>query len=203
MNAQSCSPAVGALEQQHALIVDDAPSAGTYVPMLRACYAVTYATTGAQALTELQHRKPTLVITELTLPDASGVELCRAVRASPHRIPILVTTSCIERVASAIVAGCNGVLLKPFAPNLLFARLSRLRAECSMAQMLSRRLPGHRGAADSQPVAAGTNRAHPDLACPKCGHRGVTSFDNVSHRRMWCACLACEAVWIAAREEEW
>lgn len=50
-------------------------------------------------------------------------------------------------------------------------------------------------------IRSGTNIVWPNSHCPSCAHTGVVSFDNASYRRMWYACLACNKVWIAARQE--
>jgi DNA-binding response OmpR family regulator len=55
-------------------------------------------------------------------------------RSTPPRIKtgqtsVLVLTESPERGPAALKAGCHGVLLKPFAPNLVAARLGRLVRE--------------------------------------------------------------------------
>jgi DNA-binding response OmpR family regulator len=121
-----------------------------------------------------------------------------------HRPTMLVTTGATEMVPAAIASGCDGVLLKPFAPNLLYARLGRLRREAQMlrarsALQLAKTSDLHER---SEAIVNGTNRVWPDSRCPSCDHAGIVSFDNASHRRMWYACLECEKVWIARRQEE-
>jgi transposase-like protein len=96
------------------------------------------------------------------------------------------------------------VLLKPFAPNLLFARIGRLvRARSEM--LLTRARQSHLKTAHlserSEALLAGTNRVWPNTHCPYCSHHGVTSFEFCSHRRAWYACLQCKKVWIAKRQE--
>jgi DNA-binding response OmpR family regulator len=206
MHASSLSPGAVVVERPRLLVVDDSASAGTYVPALRARYDITYVSTASQALSDIPRTSPRVVITELSLPDGDGVEVCRAVRAAMNRgAAILVTTAAVERVPAAIAAGCNGVLLKPFAPNLLFARLGRLRDEGRALRMRSRRqlAKAHHLIERSELLLAGTNKVWPTTNCPKCGNSGATSFDYSSYRRMWYACLACENVWIAARQEDW
>jgi len=206
MHASSLSPCAVAIERPRLMVVDDSASAGTYVPALRARYEITYVSTASQALSDIRRTSPCVVITELRLPDGDGVEVCRAVRAAMNREPaILVTTASVERVPAAISAGCNGVLLKPFAPNLLFARLGRLRDEGRALRMHANRqiAKAHHLIERSELLLTGTNRVWPTTNCPRCGSAGATSFDYSSYRRMWYACLGCEYVWIAARQEDW
>jgi hypothetical protein len=103
------------------------------------------------------------------------------------------------------------VLLKPFAPNLLYARIGRLlrarteqqRIRTRQGQIRSPYIPGNgdgHGEGDSS-LAATTNRVWAEVACPTCQHDGVVSFEFASHRRAWYACLECKAVWMAKRRE--
>jgi hypothetical protein len=48
----------------------------------------------------------------------------------------------------------------------------------------------------------GTNRRWPDVRCSRCGQAGATSFDFSSYRRAWFACLTCNEVWLADRQED-
>src|SRR6185295_6714093 len=95
---------------------------------------------------------------------------------------VLVTTSDVSQVPEAIEAGCDGVLLKPFAPNLLHARIGRLLRGRTSEVLLH-------GQVHHAPGSSGTNRLWPNTACPNSNHEGVTSFEFSSHRRSWYACL--------------
>lgn len=186
------------------LLVDTDLVAANVLPALREHYRVTVASTSAAALQVLGRTPPALVVTELDLGDGPGEEVCRRAKTLATPATVLVTTPQAERVPSAIAAGCDGVLLKPFAPNLLYARIGRLlRARSSEL-----RLRAHRQYAKSahlkeqvEMLTARTNREWPSTFCPYCRHRGVTSFEHTSHRRAWYACMACNKVWIARRLE--
>jgi CheY-like chemotaxis protein len=131
-----------------------------------------------------------IVATELRLPDGDGVEICKAAKSASRAVLVLVTTTDVTSVPRALTAGCDSVLLKPFAPNLLYARLGRLSRD-----LLTRT------AFPAATLEVGTNRHWPAVACPGCGRLGATSFDATSLRRSWYACLACEHVWIAKRQQ--
>lgn len=186
------------------LFVDTDTAAATYLPMLREQYRVTVTGTASGALQVLGRTPPALVVLELDLADGPSEEICRRAKALATPATVLVTTPQAERVPSALAAGCDGVLLKPFAPNLLYARLGRLLR----ARSVELRLRAHHQYAKSahlkeqaEMLAARTNREWPNTHCPSCQHRGVTSFEHTSHRRSWYACLACNKVWIAHRQE--
>jgi len=130
-----------------------------------------------------------IIVTELQLPDGDGAELCKTSEAS-RTIMTLVITSDAARVPGALIAGCDSVLLKPFAPNLLYARIGRLTRDLQL-QCRSPRAT----------LTRGTSKHWAHLTCPSCGGAGATSFDATGLRRSWYACLACRHVWIARRQE--
>jgi DNA-binding response OmpR family regulator len=202
--AVSLSSSPGLAVGTELLFVDDDPIATRCVPVLRETYRVAVAATADSAIHYLERARPTLVITELTLDGGSGVDICKAARNLSSPSTVLVTTKAVEQVPEALSAGCNGVLLKPFAPNLLYARIGRLLRERA-AELRLRSLRDHAKSAHltgrAELLAPGTNRVWPDTHCPSCGHAGVTSFEFASHRRAWYACLECKKVWIAKRQE--
>jgi len=184
--------------------VDASTDAASYAAVLRGSYRV--ATTGSPdvAKQHLRRQVPGLLITELELPGGDGVEICREAKRLRLPPPVLVTTINAERVPDALAAGCDGVLLKPFAPNLLYARIGRLlraRSEALRARAHTQNLKTAHLADRSDALLGGTNRVWPSTHCPYCDHNGVTSFEFCSHRRAWFACLECKKVWIAKRQE--
>ena len=167
------------------LLVDTDVATAIYAPLLRETYRVHAAGSWEAALQLLTRIQPALVITELGLGGTWGLDLCRHAKALPVPATVLVTTSDVTRVPDALDAGCDAVLLKPFAPNLLHARIGRLL----------------RGRLTGAGPSSGTNRAWPEMPCPSCNHEGVICFEFSSHRRAWYACLKCREVWIGQRQE--
>jgi DNA-binding response OmpR family regulator len=186
------------------LLVDRDADLKDYGAALNESYRVTTTKTADAALAHLARSSPTVVATELDLGDGEGAEVCRRAKALAVPATVLVMTRQVELVPSALVAGCDGVLLKPFAPNLLHARLGRLlRARAVELQLRARRQVAKSAHLyeRTELLAARTNQVWPSTHCPYCQHLGVTSFDYASHRRAWYACLACLKVWIAKRRE--
>jgi DNA-binding response OmpR family regulator len=186
------------------LLVDASSDASAYAAVLRGTYRVA-TTASADVAKQFLHRQPpALIVTELELPSADGVDVCREAKKLTLAPPVLVMTTNAERVPAALAAGCDAVLLKPFAPNLLFARIGRLlRARSEMLRMRARHQSlkmAHLSDRSTQ-LLSGTNRVWPHTHCPYCNHGGVTSFEFCSHRRSWYACLDCKKVWIAKRQE--
>jgi DNA-binding NarL/FixJ family response regulator len=75
---------------------------------------VAEAGTVAEAVAAAQRFRPDLVIMDVRLPDGSGIEACREIRAElpDTRVVILTSYPDEEAVLSAIVAGASGYLLK-------------------------------------------------------------------------------------------
>jgi CheY-like chemotaxis protein len=83
-----------------------------------------------EAVDRLESENPDLVICDMVLPDAHGLEVCRFVRASEAlgRVPLLVVSGLADpRVrAEALAAGADAVLYKPFSSGDLTARVEVL-----------------------------------------------------------------------------
>jgi DNA-binding response OmpR family regulator len=192
------TPPLEAADPVSILLVD--PDADRYVPSLRSRFEVSAVSSEDQAMRALRTFQPTLVVTELALPDGDGVSVCRRSKAFGANPPtVLVTTAVPERVPDALLEGCDGILLKPFAPNLLHTRIGRLLRQ--RAKLLQHRALWHRAGAKyrnehSHLGLAGTNVVCNDACCPSCGQSGVVNFDTAGLRRMWYACLPCRKVWL-------
>jgi DNA-binding response OmpR family regulator len=186
------------------LLVDPTPEAAISAAALRGTYRVAATGSADVARQFLRRHAPALVITELDLAGVDGAEICREAKSQPLPPPVLVTTSLAERVPGALAAGCDAVLLKPFPPNLLHARIGRLlraRGEILKNRAVQSQLKVHHLGERSELLLGGTNRVWPNTHCPYCSHPGITSFEYCSHRRAWYACLECKKVWIAKRLE--
>lgn len=186
------------------LFVDNEEMTSRYVAPLREKFRVSQVTTAGAALRQVERTPPAIVVTELALPDGGGEQVCRAAKHLQLPATVLVITSDVEQVPAAIEAGCDAVLLKPFAPNLLFARVGRLlraRATELRYRALRQRAKVEHLQERSDLLLAGTNQHWPNTHCPYCSHQGVTSFEFTSYRRAWYACLSCRKVWLAKRQE--
>ena len=76
-------------------------------------------------------KKFDLIITDINMPNMTGIELIEHVRSSSayySSLPILVISSENESdtVLSAIVAGASDYLLKPFTPNGVVEKLKKV-----------------------------------------------------------------------------
>jgi DNA-binding NarL/FixJ family response regulator len=86
---------------------------------------VAQAGTVAEAIEAARTYQPDLVIMDIRLPDGSGIEATREIRAENPAIRVLILTSYPdeEAVFAAIVAGASGYLLKKIRARDLIAAL--------------------------------------------------------------------------------
>lgn len=87
-------------------------------------YDVRTAADGESGLDLFRDFHPDLVITDLSMPEMNGIEVCRAIRKSSE-IPIIVlSVRGEERVkVEALDAGADDYITKPFGMNELLARV--------------------------------------------------------------------------------
>jgi two-component system chemotaxis response regulator CheY len=85
---------------------------------------------GIEALKLLQSQQVSLVLCDIKMPNMDGLELLRALRASPqwHDIPVVMITTegGQERVQEAIGLGVTSYVRKPFSADLLRDKLAAL-----------------------------------------------------------------------------
>jgi len=86
---------------------------------------VAEAGTVAEAIDQARRHQPEIVIMDVRLPDGSGIEACREIRAEfpATRVVMLTSYPDEEAVLSAIVAGASGYLLKQIRARDLVAAL--------------------------------------------------------------------------------
>jgi response regulator of citrate/malate metabolism len=111
------------------LVVEDEPVAAEaheqYVDRTPGFRTVAVAGSGAAALEALRRTAVDLVLLDMNLPDAHGIELCRRIRGAGVDVDVLAVTSARElsTVRAAASHGVVGYLLKPFTYPALRDRL--------------------------------------------------------------------------------
>jgi DNA-binding NarL/FixJ family response regulator len=88
------------------------------------------ASTAEEALNRVPPTRPDVAVLDVRLPDGSGVEVCREIRARHPEVQALMLTSFAddEALFSAIMAGASGYVLKQIRGNELVDAIRRVAA---------------------------------------------------------------------------
>ncbi|HVC35279.1 MAG TPA: response regulator [Chloroflexota bacterium] len=127
-------------------------------------YRVLQADNGRVALDLARASVPDLVVLDLMLPEVSGWDVCRALRADPRTasVPIIMLTA-RDEVADRIVGlelGADDYVVKPFDPKELVARV----------RAVLRRASDRRPAGPAPAAASGQVLRRGDLAIDQDRH---------------------------------
>jgi CheY-like chemotaxis protein len=89
-------------------------------------------TNGRQAIEMIPHEKPNIVLADVGMPERDGYEVAAFIKGRPDlaHIPVLLLTGAFEPIdeGRARAAGCDGVLVKPFEPQMVINRVKDLIA---------------------------------------------------------------------------
>ena len=113
------------MAEKQVLIVDDEVSVTELFSMMLEMegYGVQVVHNVKDAIQVLEKDSPDLILLDIMMPIASGLELCRHVRGTPAlasiTIIILSAKSQLEEVQEGLEAGANLYLLKPVSKNAL------------------------------------------------------------------------------------
>lgn len=110
--------------------------------MLSPIYDVTLAEDGASGLAAARAAPPALIISDLMMPNASGTELCRAIRADPvtAHVPVIILTARgeLRHKLEGFESGADDYLQKPFNSRELLARIKALLENRALQRQLAR-----------------------------------------------------------------
>lgn len=114
------------------LIVDDVATNRIVlkVKLSGARYETIQASTGTEALRLIAQESPDLVLLDVQLPDMSGIDICRTIKAdsTTAQIPVIMISAfpSAQTRLEALRAGADDFLVKPFDEMVLLARLRSL-----------------------------------------------------------------------------
>jgi DNA-binding response OmpR family regulator len=111
-------------------VEDDPDLRSLYGEVLRAAgFEVVECPTLESAFSALEVLRPDIVLLDRDLPDGSGLDLARWLRATPSRGGVRIVgfsgRSAPRDVEAAIAAGCDAFVEKPCTPEKLIAALDR------------------------------------------------------------------------------
>ncbi|MGV8913916.1 MAG: response regulator transcription factor [Kaistella sp.] len=98
--------------------------------LLKEGYKVILSRNGRDAINSITTESIDLVITDIMMPFASGIEILTAIRAAGKKIPVIMLSSMgqEEVILNAFDLGATDFIVKPFSPNELLLRVKRLTA---------------------------------------------------------------------------
>jgi signal transduction histidine kinase len=114
------------------LIVEDSPTQAERLKYIleKHNFRVTATRNGREALEAMRAHKPTLLITDINMPEMGGYDLCRGIRAdaSLADTPVILLTSLSdpEDVFKGLECGADNFITKPYEENNLMARIHHL-----------------------------------------------------------------------------
>ena len=94
-------------------------------------FEVTSAATGGAGITEVARVKPDVVVLDLMLPDQSGYEVCKQIRADPDpsiaatKIVVISVKGYATDIKTAKEVGANHYLVKPHSVRELMTVVER------------------------------------------------------------------------------
>lgn len=103
-------------------------------------YEVTCVETGAEAVEAAARTRPDLILLDFNLPDCTGIEVMRTIRASGMRAPVLLMSGAFDSGAGAesLAYEADDYIAKPFLREALMRKLDRLLGEYELAQKVAR-----------------------------------------------------------------
>jgi two-component system phosphate regulon response regulator PhoB len=90
-------------------------------------YRVKVVDSGEAALAEVGDFMPDLILLDIMLPGADGLEICKQIKSNPDTapIPIIMLTALSEEadIVTGLELGADDYITKPFSPSVLLARV--------------------------------------------------------------------------------
>jgi len=101
-------------------------------------FAVTAVSDGKQALQAIGRRAPTLVISDIVMPELDGYGLCRAIKSDEalKHIPVMLVTTLSDPldVVAGLECGADNFIRKPYDERYLISRIEYLRMNLELRE---------------------------------------------------------------------
>ncbi|MEI8342306.1 MAG: response regulator transcription factor [Verrucomicrobiota bacterium] len=181
--------------KKHILIVEDDSHIrlGVSEALKSENYEVSEVSNGTQVLPLVKERRPDLIILDIMLPGKNGFDVCRDLRASGSRTPVLMLTAKGQEIDKVVglELGADDYVTKPFGIRELLARVNAL---------LRRAEQNGKPAVDDTPPQIGFGKVSVDTAAMR-GTRGKTKFELSARELKLLALLFRKAGDVVSRNE--
>ena len=121
------------------LIVEDSPTQLLklqHVLERHDYHVLTAARDGKEALAALAIHRPTLVITDINMPEMDGYELCRRIKDDPQLkdLPVILLTSLSDPkdILRGLECGADNFIVKPYNDEFLLSRIQYVLANLEL-----------------------------------------------------------------------
>ncbi|MCL6471769.1 MAG: response regulator [Firmicutes bacterium] len=121
--------AVPKIEDPRILIVEDSQAQAFWLQSVLKDngYCVSVAYNGKQALAEISKKKPTIIISDIMMPEMDGYELCRHIKTDPglKNIPVILLTLLDDPrdILKGLGCGADYFITKPCEERYILARI--------------------------------------------------------------------------------
>ena len=170
------------------LVVDDVSTNVTVLTwmLVHQGYTVTPAVTGQQALDIVAVERPDVILLDVSMPDMSGIEVCRQLKSDPELrlIPIILVTARTrnEDVVEGLNAGADDYITKPVTREVLSARLRS--AAASQRRLFQRRYIS-RPRVHSSVIIAIHKPLRPRPSLMPSSHESGTHTHHIERNAIW------------------
>ncbi len=119
------------------LIVEDSPTQAAQLQFLleNYHYKVSVAKNGREALERLSADKPSLIISDIVMPEMNGYELCEKIKSDERTedIPVILLTSLTDpsEVIEGLSCGADSFITKPYNREFLISSIEKILIEKS------------------------------------------------------------------------
>ena len=132
------------MDTKTVLLIDDEPAIQTLVRLVLEGegWRVLVAGEGSQGLHLAREQHPDVILLDVALPDISGLEVCRQLKAdlATSSIPIAMLTALAQETdrTAAMALGADDYVTKPWRPATLVAKTSLLLEKAARRQNTKR-----------------------------------------------------------------
>ncbi|MES2900540.1 MAG: response regulator [Pseudomonadota bacterium] len=119
-------------EEFEILIVEDSPTQAERLRRLiqSKSYRVRVAANGKLALALVREHRPSLILSDIVMPEMNGYELCSAIKSDPElrAIPVILVTSLTDAkdIIRGIECGSDNFVRKPYSEDYLLSRITHM-----------------------------------------------------------------------------